>query len=44
VPIVGVDHKGLMFRYSGFADQRFGEPMLMLHIVEAVAALDTQAT
>src|SRR5258706_741487 len=39
----GIDGEYRGFRETGFAYQRFGQPLRMIRVVEAVAPLDAQA-
>ena len=41
-PVVGIDGEVLALLHPRLADERRGEPMLVLHVVEAVPALDAQ--
>ena len=43
LPVVGIDDEVLVLRHARLADQRLGQAMLVLNVVEAVAALDAQA-
>ena len=37
MPPVGIDGEVLVLRHAGLANERFGEPVPVLHVIEAVA-------
>ena len=43
LPVVGIDDEILALGHTGLADQRFGQAMLVLDVVESVAPLYAQA-
>src|SRR5262249_48740879 len=42
VPLLGIDGEVLVLRHARLADERLRQPVAMLHVVEAVAALHAE--